>query len=122
MKPIKIVGANASLGRFFLWSLLLLLFSSFASAAELRGRIWDAKTGKAPAKGSLKVSCGGNPNPHSLVGSGSYSIRNVPNGICTLTVNTSNGSASRTITINKPVVQFNGETRKAGNKIFLVPR
>ncbi|MDX1411008.1 MAG: hypothetical protein R3351_02535 [Nitrospirales bacterium] len=109
-------------GLFFIWPLMLVLVTSAASAAELRGRVWDAKTKKAPNRGSLELSCGGNPNPHPLVGNGSYSIRNVPNGTCKITVSTSGGKASRTITINKPVVQFNGETRKAGNKIFLVPR
>ena len=114
--------SSAPRAQFYIWPLILLLASTIASAAELRGRIWDAATSKAPENASLRLSCGGNPNPHPLLGSGSYSIRNVPNGTCTLTVNTANGSASRTVTINKPVVQFSGETRKAGNKIFLVPR
>ena len=122
MKPTKFGRASTPLGRFFFWPLVLLLFGSVVSAAELRGRIWDAKTGNAPAGGSLNASCGGNPNPHTLVGSGSYSIRNVPDGTCTLTVSIGNSTASRTITINKPVVRFNGEIRKAGNKFFLVPR
>lgn len=93
-----------------------------ASSAELRGRIWDASTGAAPKGGSLKLSCGGSPNPHPLAGNGTYSIRDVPSGTCKLTVTTSKGIASRTITINKPVVQFSCETRKVGNKIVLVPR
>lgn len=95
---------------------------SLASAAELRGRIWDASTGKAPSGGSIQLSCGGKPNPHKLVGTGSYSIRNVPNGSCRATIKTSRGSASRTVTINKPVVQFSSETRTVGNKVLLIPR
>ena len=110
------------LGFFLFWPLVLCLIASSASAAELRGRIWDAKTGKAPKGGSLKLSCGGNPNPHSLVGSGSFSIRNVPDGSCKITVSVSGGKASRNISINKPVVRFSGEIRKAGNQVLLVPR
>jgi hypothetical protein len=115
-------GATALLNALSLWLLILLMLPAVASSAELRGRIWDASTGTAPKEGSLKLSCGGSPNPHPLVGKGSYSIRNVPSGTCELTVTTSSGKASRTITINKPVVQFSCETRAVGKKIVLVPR
>lgn len=96
--------------------------SGIASAAELRGRIWDASTGSAPVGGKLQLNCGGKPNPHPLGGKGSYSIRNVPSGNCKLTVTTPSGTASRTIAINRPVVKFSGETRAVGNGIILIPR
>lgn len=108
--------------RYTAFALGMLTLTSAVSAAELRGRIWDAATGRAPNMGKIVLSCGGDPSPHPLVGSGTFSIRNVPNGPCTIKLSTSSGSASRNIAINKPVVQFNGETRKAGNKILLVPR
>lgn len=122
MNRIRLGQASAPRGVLFLWLLILLLAPTVVSSAELRGRIWDASTGVAPQGGSLKLSCGGSPNPHPLVGKGSYSIRNVPDGTCKLTVTTSSGKASRTITINKPVVQFSCETRTVGKKIVLVPR
>jgi len=96
--------------------------SGTALAAELRGRIWDTNTGKAPAAAELALSCGGQPNPHPLGGDGSYSIRDVPSGNCKITVNTSRGKASRTIAINRPVVKFSGETSAVGNGIVLIPR
>jgi len=117
----------AGLGRsLFLWFLIStsLLLSGTASSAELRGRIWDGSTGVAPIDGELALSCGGNPspNPHPLTGSGFYSIRNVPDGTCKLTVTTSRGTASRTIAINKPVVRFSCETRAVGKRLFLISR
>jgi hypothetical protein len=115
-------GVTAHASSLSLWFLIILMVPAVASSAELRGRIWDASTGAAPKGGSLKLSCGGSPNPHPLAGNGTYSIRDVPSGTCKLTVTTSKGIASRTITINKPVVQFSCETRKVGNKIVLVPR
>ncbi len=108
-----------------LWLLIgTSLLSGAACSAELRGRIWDAATGAAPAGGSLELSCGGDPspNPHPLTGSGAYSIRNVPSGTCKVTVHTSQGRASRTVAINKPVVQFSCETRAVGRKVVLIPR
>lgn len=122
MHRIILGGAATHASSLSLWLLILLLVPAVASSAELRGRIWDASTGAAPKGGSLELSCGGSPNPHPLAGKGSYSIRDVPSGTCTLTVTTSRGAASRTITINKPVVQFSCETRTVGNKIVLVPR
>ena len=122
MKRIKTDKTDTCPRLYFICPVMLLLATSVVSAAELRGRIWDAATGNAPSGGSLQLNCGGSPNPHSLVGNGSYSIRNVPSGPCKITVRTSDGTASRNITINKPVVRFNGETRRAGNRIFLVPR
>lgn len=122
MNKIRLGGARVIVSFISFYLLMLILFPISASSAELRGQIWDAATGAAPANGSLHLSCGGKPNPHPLVGNGSYSIRNVPNGSCKLTVSTSRGTATRTISINKPVVQFNCETRRAGNKIVLVPR
>jgi len=114
--------ATTPANRLSLWLLILLLAPAVVSSAELRGRIWDASTGAAPQSGSLQLSCGGSPNPHPLAGNGSYSIRDIPGGTCKLTVTTSRGTASRTITISKPVVQFSCETRTVGNKIVLVPR
>lgn len=122
MNRITVGGAVAPVNLLSLWLLILLLVPAVASSAELRGRIWDASTGAAPKDGSLKLSCGGSPNPHPLAGNGSYSIRDVPSGTCKLTITTSRGIVSRNITINKPVVQFSCETRKVGNKIVLVPR
>lgn len=122
MNRIMTGGATALVNALTFSLLILLIFPAIASSAELRGRIWDASTGAAPKGGSLKLSCGGTPDPHPLVGKGSYSIRNVPSGTCELTVTTSRGKASRIITINKPVVQFSCETRAVGNKIVLVPR
>ena len=122
MKIIRFGGAKVIVSFLSLSLLILLLIPTAVSSAELRGKIWDASTGAAPAKGSLRLTCGGKPNPHPLVGNGSYSIRDVRSGSCTLTISTSSGSASRTISINKPVVQFSCETRRAGNTIVLVPR
>jgi hypothetical protein len=122
MNRITLGGATAAAIPRALWLLIFLLVPVVASPAELRGRIWDASTGAAPTGGSLELSCGGQPNPHLLAGNGSYSIRNVPSGTCKLTVTTSNGDAARTITINRPVIQFSCETRKVGNRIVLVPR
>ena len=113
---------NSPTGLFSVWPMLLCLVTVSVSAAEVRGRIWDSSTGAAPSDGRLENNCGGTPKSHPLVGNGSYSIRNIPNGSCTLNVITSYGSAARTITVNKPVVQFNSEIRRAGNRIFLVPR
>jgi hypothetical protein len=105
------------------WFLILAIFlPTVASAAEVRGRIWDASTGAAPAGGEVQLSCGGNPNPYILRGSGNYSIRDVSSGTCQVTVTTSGGSATRSISVNKPVVQFSGETRAIGNRIVLIAR
>ena len=57
MKPRKMGRSSTPRAPFYIWPLILLLASTIASAAELRGRIWDAATSEAPANGSLRLSC-----------------------------------------------------------------
>lgn len=93
------------------------------AAAELRGRIWDAATDVAPPGGTLRVHCPGFSEPTELSGNGNYSFRNVPPQVsCTLTVSTNAGEGSRSVNVNGPVVRFDAELRKIGNRLLLIPK
>ena len=102
----------------------MLLASGTASAAELRGRIWNPKTNQAPAGATLHVTCPGFERSLGLADNGQYSVRSLPsNASCTVAVSIGDKRSSNVaVRTNAPVVRFNAEVRSLSNRILVLPR
>ena len=100
------------------------IFASFGvSAAELRGKILAFGGGNPPSGAVMYAECKGTQKHASVASDGRYSIRGLPSGTtCELSIAIGDAKSPRIpFTTSGPVARFNGQVRRRGNSLVLIP-
>jgi len=105
-------------------ALLALLLVSDATAAELRGRMWQDGQSGPPSGATLTVVCGGTTKSVSLGANGSYSVRDLPaNASCKLTLKAgAKASPAVPARTNATVFNFDAEIKILPDRLIVLPK